>query len=73
LNDFSSYPLEAQGNGGPGSGIADITFSQRHGKDAQVGRLDGGAARIPYIEMVSMALGNTKNDLWYNPLTANGH
>jgi prepilin-type N-terminal cleavage/methylation domain-containing protein len=71
-NDFSSYPLEA--NGGAGNTVNDITFSQRHGKDAQVGRMDGSAARITYSEMVAMALNSTtKNDLWYSPLSANGH
>ncbi len=73
-NDFSSYPLEAPGNGGAGSTVADITFSQRHGKDAQIGRLDGGAARITYTEMVGMALNtSSKNDLWCNPNSPNGH
>src|SRR5438105_836436 len=37
-NDFSNYPLEG------GNTIANITFSRRHGKAAQVGRMDGGAA-----------------------------
>jgi prepilin-type N-terminal cleavage/methylation domain-containing protein len=62
-NDLSNFPLE-NGN---------TTFSKRHGKAAQVGRMDGGAARIPMNEMLGLANGNTKNDLWYNPLTANGH
>jgi len=63
-NDFSNYPIE----GGA------TTFSKRHGKTAQVGRMDGSAARIPYTEMVGMALNTTtRNDLWYSPLTANGH
>ena len=67
-NDFSNFPLEG------GNGIQNITFSQRHGKSAQVGRMDGSAARIPYAEMVSDALNfTTKNDLWYSPETANGH
>jgi len=67
-NDFSNFPLEG------GTGLANITFSRRHGKAAQVGRMDGSAARITYKEMVAMALDtNTKNDLWYNPNSANGH
>jgi prepilin-type N-terminal cleavage/methylation domain-containing protein len=67
-NDFSNYPLEG------GTTVQYITFSRRHGKAAQVGRLDGSAARITYTEMVGMALDqNTKNDLWYNPNSANGH
>jgi prepilin-type N-terminal cleavage/methylation domain-containing protein len=61
-NDFSNFPLE----GGR------TTFSQRHGKAAQVGRLDGSAARITYNEMVSMANASGPNDLWYSPLN-NGH
>ena len=64
-NDFSNFPIE--------SGI--ITFSQRHGKAAQVGRLDGSAARITYAEMVSMANSPQSagpNDLWFSPLN-NGH
>jgi len=66
-NDFSNYPVE---NGGK------ITFSRRHGKAAQVGRMDGSAARITYAEMSAMALtpaGGAKNDLWYNPNSADGH
>ncbi len=55
-NDLSNYPLENN----------NLTFSQRHGKTAQVGRLDGSAARIPMTEMISMARDTTgKNDLWY--------
>lgn len=61
-NDFSNFPLE----GGR------TTFSQRHGKAAQVGRLDGSAARITYAEMVGMANAAGPNDLWYSPLN-NGH
>jgi prepilin-type N-terminal cleavage/methylation domain-containing protein len=65
-NDFSNFPVE--------SGI--LTFSQRHGKTAQVGRLDGSAARIPMGEMISMARDTSaRNDLWYspNPNPGNGH
>ena len=69
-NDFSNFPLE----GPAGGGIANITFSRRHGKAAQVGRMDGSAARITYAEMVANALDTTaKNDLWYSPVNANGH
>jgi prepilin-type N-terminal cleavage/methylation domain-containing protein len=67
-NDFSNFPLEG------GTTIANTTFSKRHGKAAQVGRMDGSAARITYTEMVANALDTTaRNDLWYNPATANGH
>jgi prepilin-type N-terminal cleavage/methylation domain-containing protein len=74
-NDFSNYPLQG-GNGGVGSSVGDITFSRRHGRAAQVGRMDGSAARITYTEMVGMALapaGSAKNDLWYNPNSTDGH
>jgi prepilin-type N-terminal cleavage/methylation domain-containing protein len=72
-NDFSSHPLEDHnGAGGPGTTEQDIAFSTRH-KAIQVGRMDGSAARIPYKEMLGLALNRTsKNDLWYNPLKANG-
>jgi prepilin-type N-terminal cleavage/methylation domain-containing protein len=69
-NDFSNFPLEG------GTGLANITFSRRHGKAAQVGRMDGSAARITYAEMVGMALApanSAKNDLWYSPNSADGH
>jgi prepilin-type N-terminal cleavage/methylation domain-containing protein len=62
-NDFSNYPLE---NGA-------TTYSKRHGKAAQVGRMDGSAARIPATQMDAFANGTTKNDLWYNPNTTTGH
>ena len=63
-NDFSNFPLE---NGNP-------TFSARHGKAAQVGRMDGSAARITMAEMLAQAKNTTyKNDLWYSPVNANGH
>ncbi|HEY5233100.1 MAG TPA: prepilin-type N-terminal cleavage/methylation domain-containing protein [Verrucomicrobiae bacterium] len=63
-NDFSNFPLE--GN--------NPTFSHRHGKAAQVGRIDGGAARIPYLEMVSWADATTvANDIWCSPATTTGH
>jgi len=63
-NDFSNFPME----GNPPA----PTFSTRHGKDAQVGRMDGSAARIRYADMVAMATGNGKNDLWYNPASQKG-
>ena len=65
-NDFSNYPLESSA----------LTFSQRHGKAAQVGRMDGSAARITYNEMVWQAnapTGSAKNDLWYSPFSTDGH
>ena len=63
-NDLSNLPLE---NGSP-------TFSARHGRAAQVGRLDGSAARITMKEMIAMASAkNYKNDLWYSPVDPSGH
>jgi len=63
-NDLSNYPLE---NGNP-------TFSARHGRAAQVGRMDGSAARITMKEMLAQASSqNYRNDLWYSPVNANGH
>jgi type II secretory pathway pseudopilin PulG len=63
-NDLSNFPLE---NGNP-------TFSRRHGNAAQVGRLDGSAARVPMRDMIAQAQSNNyKNDLWYSPVNANGH
>jgi len=63
-NDFSNYPLET---GAP-------TFSQRHGKASQVGKIDGSAGRVSYISMVSWANATTvPNDLWCSPATTTGH
>ncbi len=63
-NDFSNFPLE---NNNP-------TFSSRHGKAAQVGRMDGSAARVTMKEMVAQATSqNYKNDLWCSPASLNGH
>jgi prepilin-type N-terminal cleavage/methylation domain-containing protein len=63
-NDFSNHPLE---NGNP-------TFSTRHGKAAQVGRMDGSAARVTMADMVAQAKGTIyKNDLWCSPVNADGH
>ena len=67
-NDFSNYPLEGVNT------VANTTYSKRHGNTGQIGRMDGGATRIPLTEMNAMALNTTtKNDLWYNPATASGH
>jgi len=66
-NDFSNYPLEN------GTTAASTTFSKRHGKAAQVGRMDGSAGRTTYKEMVAWALDTGKNDLWYNPGKDTGH
>ena len=63
-NDLSNYPTE---NGNP-------TFSARHGRAAQVGRLDGSAARITMKEMLALSSAtNYRNDLWYSPVNPDGH
>jgi prepilin-type N-terminal cleavage/methylation domain-containing protein len=61
--DFSNRPNE----GG-------IGFSARHGKTAQVGRIDGSAMRELYQKMHAWAISTGKpNDLWCNPGSADGH
>ena len=63
-NDLSNHPIED----------SKTTFSTRHGKTAQVGRMDGSAARITMKEMIAMAsAANYKNDLWYSPVNPDGH
>jgi prepilin-type N-terminal cleavage/methylation domain-containing protein len=63
-NELSNYPLEDN----------NPTISTRHGKAAQVGRLDGSAARVPMREMIAQSQNQaTKNDLWYSPVNQNGH
>jgi prepilin-type N-terminal cleavage/methylation domain-containing protein len=67
-NDFSNYPLEG------GTTVANTTYSKRHGKTAQVGHIDGSAARELLVNMNGWALATTTpNDLWCNPNTFNGH
>lgn len=62
-NDLSNFPIES----------GKLSISDRHGKAAQIGRMDGGAARIPFSDIVSMANNTTTpNDLWYSPTTT-GH
>jgi prepilin-type N-terminal cleavage/methylation domain-containing protein len=63
-NDFSNFPIES---GNP-------SFSKRHGKSAQVGRMDGSAARETMVHMLAWANNTTTpNDLWYNPASTTGH
>ena len=63
-NDFANFPIEKN----------QLTFSNRHGKSAQVGRMDGSAARELMANITSWANNNTApNDLWYSPNSANGH
>jgi prepilin-type N-terminal cleavage/methylation domain-containing protein len=67
--DFSNDPAEQNQ-----AGVLTPTFSQRHGKSAQVGRMDGSAGRETYANMKTWALDTTaKNDLWYSPASNNGH
>ncbi|MDB6018266.1 MAG: prepilin-type N-terminal cleavage/methylation domain [Pedosphaera sp.] len=58
-NDFSNSPNQP--------------ISQRHGKTAQTGKMDGSAARVPMIIINGMIADSGANDLWCNPGTANGH
>ena len=50
-NDFSNWPLE----GGTDDYSGTPNFSQRHGKAAQIGRMDGSAARETYVNMLAWA------------------
>jgi hypothetical protein len=71
-NDFSNFPLEGGTSGYTGT----PTFSQRHGKFSQVGRIDGSAGRELYQNMLKWAYsthGSGPNDLWYNPNNPDGH
>jgi len=69
--DFANAPMEAIANG---SSVTRPSFSQRHGKAAQIGRMDGSAGRESYADMAAWAKSTaTKNDLWCNPNSVNGH
>jgi prepilin-type N-terminal cleavage/methylation domain-containing protein len=71
-NDFSNYPLE----GGADLYHGTMSFSQRHGNAAQVGRMDGSAARELYANIYNWAYapkGSGPNDVWYNPNNPDGH
>jgi len=71
-NDFSNYPLE----GGSDDYVGTPSFSRRHGKASQVGKIDGSAGREPYQNMLSWAnapKGSGPNDLYYNPGNSDGH
>lgn len=73
-NDVSNFPLEANP-----AGVNVPSFSARHGKAAQIGRMDGSAARALMVDMFAMANGTgaynntTPNDLWYSPASSTGH
>jgi prepilin-type N-terminal cleavage/methylation domain-containing protein len=63
--DFANKPLEDTGH---------LGFSARHGTTAQIGRIDGRASREPYKQMHAWAISTGKpNDLWCNPMSADGH
>ena|ERR1022692_252649 len=67
--DFSNGPKDYDANNN-----YTYSFSDRHGKAAQVGRVDGSAARELWKNMTVWADDTkTRNDLWCNPATANGH
>ncbi len=76
--DFANQPAEYTYSG---SSTVLPDFSQRHGKAAQIGRIDGSAGREIYATMVNWAMNpNFKtapattppNDLWCSPAKANG-
>jgi prepilin-type N-terminal cleavage/methylation domain-containing protein len=62
--DFANKPSE--------NGTAP-SMSRRHGKAAQFGRMDGSAAREPWVNVAAWALENKPNDLWCNPVSTTGH
>jgi prepilin-type N-terminal cleavage/methylation domain-containing protein len=63
FGDFASKPLDYT-----------VSFSQRHGKAAQIGRIDGSAGREVYSQILAWANNTTtSNDLWCNPASQNGH
>ena len=68
-NDVANFPMEADP-----TGTKVPSFSTRHGKTAQVGKIDGSAARILKVDMDTMAKDTvTPNDLWYSPASTTGH
>jgi prepilin-type N-terminal cleavage/methylation domain-containing protein len=67
--DFSNGPKDYDSNNN-----YTYSFSDRHGKAAQVGRMDGGSARELWKNMTAWADNTTTpNDLWCSPATATGH
>ena len=62
FGDFAERPLDYT-----------ISFSQRHGKAAQIGRMDGSAGREPWANIYAWAMSNKPNDLWCNPASTTGH
>lgn len=68
--DFANAPMEAIANG---SSVTRPSFSQRHGKAAQIGRMDGSAGRESWVNIVAWSKANKPNDLWCNPASTTGH
>ncbi|HTY87231.1 MAG TPA: prepilin-type N-terminal cleavage/methylation domain-containing protein [Candidatus Acidoferrum sp.] len=62
--DFANKPSE---NGTTPS------MSKRHGKAAQISRMDGSAARESWVNIVAWAVSNKPNDLWCSPGRTDGH
>jgi prepilin-type N-terminal cleavage/methylation domain-containing protein len=50
-----------------------VCFSQRHGKAAQIGRIDGSAGRELWDNIYAWAMSNKANDLWWSPASTSGH
>jgi len=66
-NDFANFPLE-------GNPTKVDTFSKRHGKSGQIGRMDGSAAREVLTKLVAWSNDpGGPNDMWYSPASAIGH
>jgi prepilin-type N-terminal cleavage/methylation domain-containing protein len=69
--DFSNGPKDYDSNKN-----YTYSFSDRHGKAGQVGRVDGSAARETWKNMTMWAdspIGGIKNDLWCCPIHPDGH
>ena len=70
--DFSNGPMDWDSTSG--TGVTSPSFSDRHGNAYQVGRIDGSAGREKKANMDAWARNTTtRNDLWCNPKTVNGH
>jgi prepilin-type N-terminal cleavage/methylation domain-containing protein len=63
--DFANKPWESG---------TEPSLSKRHGKAAQVGRMDGSAGREPWVNIVAWAVQSSKpNDMWCSPASTTGH
>jgi len=68
-NDVANFPLENDP-----SGTKVPSYSKRHGKAAQVGRMDGSAGRALKADMDNWCNGTgTPNDMWCSPFSTDGH